>query len=201
MPLPPSARREPQHGRVIECRGYRREDGLWDIEGHLTDRKTTAIAVPQGRPVPAGEPIHEMWIRLTVDEDLLVHDVCAVTDHSPYPACPAAAAALAGLRGLRIAAGWTAEVRRRFGGRAGCTHLTELLGPVATTAYQTLSTVRMARPEELDAEGRPRRIDSCFAYAADGDLVRQRWPDHHAGPPPERPAAAGPSPSGVLRRG
>ena len=76
-----------------------------------------------------------------------------------------------------------------------------LLGPVATTAYQTLSTVRMARPEELDAEGRPRRIDSCFAYAADGDLVRQRWPGHHAGPPPERPAAAGPSPSGVLRRG
>ena len=28
------------HHRRIDCRGYRRADGLWDIEGHLTDAKS-----------------------------------------------------------------------------------------------------------------------------------------------------------------
>lgn len=181
MPLPPASLRSSVHSRVVECRGYRRDDGLWDIEGHLIDRKASNFTVPQGQPVPAGEPIHEMWVRLTVDDDLVVHDILAVTDHAPYPVCPSAAGALSTLRGLRIATGWTAEVRSRLGGRAGCTHLAELLGPVATTAYQTLAEVRLARPDERDRNGRPVRIDSCLAYAGDGDLVRRRWPEHFTG--------------------
>jgi hypothetical protein len=39
MPLSTSADREPLHTRSITCRGYRRADGLWDIEGHLRDVK------------------------------------------------------------------------------------------------------------------------------------------------------------------
>lgn len=183
MPLPPAARRRHVHVRTIECHGYQREDGLWDVEGRLVDRKSTDFQSLHGRSVAAGEPVHEMWVRMTVDEDLVVHDILAVTDSAPYPVCPAAAAAVASLRGLRIAAGWTAEVRRRLGGRTGCTHITELLGPLATTAYQTLSQVRHGHSEQRDAEGRPIRIDSCFAYAADGDLARQRWPDLFPAPP------------------
>jgi hypothetical protein len=30
MPLTPAASRTPIHHRRIDCRGYRREDGLWD---------------------------------------------------------------------------------------------------------------------------------------------------------------------------
>ena len=37
MPLSTSAPRQLMHNRAIECRGYQREDGLWDIEGHLVD--------------------------------------------------------------------------------------------------------------------------------------------------------------------
>ena len=40
MPLSTSAPRQLMHNRAIECRGYQREDGLWDIEGHLVDTKT-----------------------------------------------------------------------------------------------------------------------------------------------------------------
>ena len=177
MPLPPATRRSGIHDRTVECRGYRREDGLWDIEGHLIDRKTNDFQSLHGRFVASGEPIHEMWLRLTVDGDLLVHDVIAVTDNSPYPMCPAAAESVGLLRGLRIASGWTAEVRRRLGGRTGCTHLTELLGPVATVAFQTLAKVRQAGPDARSDTGIPLKIDTCFAYASDGDLVRQRWPD------------------------
>jgi hypothetical protein len=182
MPLPPPAGRREIHRRSIDCRGYRRDDGLWDVEAHLVDSKTRTFTAPNGRTVPAGEPVHGMWVRLTVDEHLVVRDLVAVTEHAPYPACPGAAPAMASLVGLRIASGWNAEVRRRLGGRAGCTHLVELLGPLATTAYQALAEIRLARPEALDAEGRPRRIDSCHAYAADGALVRERWPEFHEDP-------------------
>ena len=34
------ARREHIHTRDIRCRGFRREDGLWDIEVTLEDTKT-----------------------------------------------------------------------------------------------------------------------------------------------------------------
>ena len=39
MPLPPAAPRKAVHTRSIDCRGYEREDGLWDIEGRLVDTK------------------------------------------------------------------------------------------------------------------------------------------------------------------
>ena len=42
MPLSAPAPRHFMHNRAIECRGYQREDGLWDIEGHLVDTKTYA---------------------------------------------------------------------------------------------------------------------------------------------------------------
>ena len=54
------------HKRVVQCWGYRREDGLWDIEGRLVDTKTypfpTKIA-ERFRPVNR----YTTWIRLTVD--------------------------------------------------------------------------------------------------------------------------------------
>ena len=43
MPLSAPAARERLHTRQIECHGYRRADGLFDIEGHSTDTKTSPI--------------------------------------------------------------------------------------------------------------------------------------------------------------
>ena len=55
MPLPePGAKREPLHRRTIEIVGYRRADGLYDIEGRLHDRKDVAFPVG-GRQLPPGE--------------------------------------------------------------------------------------------------------------------------------------------------
>jgi hypothetical protein len=72
-----------------------------------------------------------------------------------------------------------AEVKRRLGGGLGCTHVRELLGPVATTALQAVAAARTDRLTALRPDGVPKKIDSCFAYAADGDLVKRRWPEHH----------------------
>ncbi|MDJ0741632.1 MAG: DUF2889 domain-containing protein, partial [Gammaproteobacteria bacterium] len=64
MPLPPPSERELVHTRRIECRGYRRDDGLWDIEGSLIDTRTSEMQTfGRGRIAP-GEHLHEMWLRV-----------------------------------------------------------------------------------------------------------------------------------------
>ena len=70
MPLPPSVDREELHLRRIEMRGYRRSDGLYDIEARLTDTKSHTFQRDEGS-IFAGVPLHDMWLRLVVDEDLL----------------------------------------------------------------------------------------------------------------------------------
>ncbi len=84
MPLSPPAPREHMHTRHIECRGYRREDGLWDIEGHITDVKTYSFKNQWRGEIASGEPVPEMWLRLTVDDELLIHAAEAATDAGPF---------------------------------------------------------------------------------------------------------------------
>ncbi|MBW8271422.1 DUF2889 domain-containing protein [Caldovatus aquaticus] len=183
MPLPPAAaRRQPLHTRSLVMRGYRREDGLYDIEGQLTDTKTAPFeTMDRGRIAP-GEPLHGMWLRLTVDETMLIHDVEAASDHTPYAICPAAAANFKRLRGLRIGPGFTRAVRERVGGVAGCTHLREMLGQLATVAYQTIGG--------QSGGGSPELIGTCLAWAADGPVVRARYPEAAQEAAAAKPAAA-----------
>jgi len=170
------------HTRTVECRGYQRDDGLWDIEGHLIDTKPFAIPnEDRGGEIPSGEPLHEMWIRLTVDTDLVVHDVEVCTDHSPYSVCGGIVENFKALKGLTIKAGWTQKTRHLLGGTKGCTHLLELLGPVATTAFQTLYPARIKRDDAVERTRRPGLIDSCHAYASDGPIVLRRWPQFYTG--------------------
>src|SRR3954468_10687043 len=182
MPLPPSVAREELHLRRIELRGYRRDDGLYDIEARMTDTKSHDLKLEHRETLPAGAPLHDMWMRLVVDEDLTVHDVVASTDAAPFAICPEATSTLAPLKGMRIGAGWTIAVKSLFAGARGCTHLTELLIPLATTAFQTLSQVRQARPATLNSRGRPVKIDSCYAYSSQRVVVERRWPEFYDGP-------------------
>lgn len=175
MPLPPSSDRIELHHRQIDLRGYRRSDGLYEIEGRVVDTKTYAIRIEE-RTRAAGDPIHDMSVRMIVDEDLVVRDIIAVMDAWPHDACSGAASAMSAMVGRRIKPGWTMLVKETLGGPGSCTHLRELLLPMATAAYQTLSSVRQARPDEVDDAGKPVRIDSCYAYAAHRDIVRRRWP-------------------------
>ena len=183
MPLPESCNRTELHLRRIEMRGYRRDDGLYEIDGRVVDTKTQTILLESRGEVAAGEPIHDMWVRLVVDEDLVVKDIVAVTDASPYAVCREAVAPMRQLIGARIKAGWTTMVKERLGGATGCTHLMELLIPLATAAYQTLGGVRLSRPAVLDKRGRPVKIDSCYAYASHREIVRQRWPQFQTAEP------------------
>jgi hypothetical protein len=84
LPLPlPAADRELQHTRSLSFKGYRRKDQLWDIEGHLTDVRPHDLHFPGGSR-QAGEAIHSMWLRLTVDVTGMIKEVHASTDASPF---------------------------------------------------------------------------------------------------------------------
>ncbi|SNS58113.1 MULTISPECIES: DUF2889 domain-containing protein [unclassified Azospirillum] len=195
MPLPPPADRTLLHTRKITCQGYRRADGLWDVEGHLTDARTYAHRSLAGEEKQPDDFIHDLWIRLTLDDSLTVRAVEVAADTTPFTLCPAIAPAYQKLIGLSIASGWTAAVKERLGGVQGCTHLVELLGPVATTAFQTIAPLRQQaeqqQREAMLAQGQeppPRRppplLDGCHSFASDGPLVQRLWPEFAKPPAP-----------------
>ncbi|PRE16133.1 DUF2889 domain-containing protein [Burkholderia multivorans] len=173
--------REPLHTRQITFEGFRRSDGLFEIEGYLTDRKPHDFAPPSSpRVVPAHEPIHDLGLRVVFDLDMIVHEVETFIRAYPYRECPGGGATLQALVGLRIGAGWSGEVRKRLPPGDTCTHLREILIPLATAAIQTVNPLRsQTLLDATDASGKPLKIDSCFAYGASRELVLQRWPAFH----------------------
>jgi hypothetical protein len=183
MPLSHPAPRKLVHTRAIECRGYERDDGLWDIEAHLVDTKTYVHSRRHGgRERQPGEPVHGMWLRLTIDLDLKVHDAEAVTDDGPYPNCGDIAPNFKALIGATIGPGWRRKTLEILGGTRGCTHLVELLGPLGTTAFQATGRAREARSGGKPLVKKPYQLNACHVYKDDSDAVRERWPQFYTGP-------------------
>ena len=195
MPLSPPAERELSHDRTIVCRGWRRADGRWDIEGHMVDTKTYGFPNEYRGFIDPGQPVHDMWLRLTIDRDMTVVAVEAVTDAGPFPICPDITPNFQRLVGLTIGGGWRRAVRERLGGAEGCTHLVELLAPMATTAYQTILGERSRERREAETRGetpapenpdrKPALLNSCHAFAETSPVVAKIWPNWHRSPDAE----------------
>jgi len=185
MPLSAPMAREHLHTRTVVVQGYRRSDGLYDLEGQLTDLPTGVYVHDELGEQPPGTPVHGMWLRLTIDRELTVHGAEAVMDHWPHAICRHVEPNFQRLVGLKIGPGWRREVKRRLGGVEGCTHLVELLQPMATTAYQTLyGALReeaAAPPDPAQTKPRPYEIDGCYTWASDGPIVKQFYPDFYTG--------------------
>ena len=182
MPLTEPAARKLAHTRVVTCQGFERDDGLWDIEGRIVDTKPYRFQNrDRGGWIEADEALHDMSIRLTINLELEIVDIDAVIDHSPYNYCKSVAAVARNLIGLKIAPGFTQKSKQAMGGSRGCTHLTELLGPVATTAIQTIASAK-SRLDKKDVKSRhPAFLDSCHTYASDSPVVKKYWPDFYTG--------------------
>lgn len=180
MPLSQPVSRSLQHTREVICQGYLRDDGLWDIEAHLTDTKTFKMRCIERNDgyIPIGEPLHGMAIRITVDLDLNILDAEASMDFTPFDLCPSIADAYRQLIGLKIESGFTKKTRALFGGVQGCTHLVELLGPLATTAYQATHQARQERDQgNWDAGSEPPPLlNSCHTFDSTGPVVQKYWP-------------------------
>ena len=180
MPLAPCAPRRELHHRLIDMRTYEREDGLYDVEARLVDRKPFPFKRESSPiPIPAGQALHDLWLRVTVDDDYVVRSIEASSDVTPWPLCKETERTLSVLVGERIARGWSAVVKERLRGAASCTHLMEMLIPMATTALQGIRGIHRERVRELDANGVPLKIDSCYAYGRQREVVKMLWPVHH----------------------
>ncbi|KAG1651229.1 3-hydroxymethyl-3-methylglutaryl-CoA lyase, cytoplasmic [Nymphon striatum] len=109
MPLSNPVERKKLHDRKIHCEGFKRADGLYDIEAHLVDKRTFDCSyddVHRGGMIKAGEPVHDMYLRITLDLRFVIQEVTAVSDDTPFNVCPKATLAMQELIGLRIGSGW-----------------------------------------------------------------------------------------------
>ncbi|GGK78694.1 DUF2889 domain-containing protein [Amphritea balenae] len=176
MALSKPSRRMLQHRRTVECLGYKREDGLWDIEGRMLDVKSETVALPERGDVVAGEPFHDLGLRVTLDHQLSIRSVEAYIDASPFGICPKITSAFRKLEGTQIGPGWSRQCKELLGGAQGCTHLYELLQPIATTAIQTLwpnSDIDVMRL------GAGVMINSCHSWAEDSPVIEKLLPEHY----------------------
>lgn len=180
MPLPlPDYAREPLHTRSIRVNSFAREDGQWDIEAELIDTKSYDFPLRGGERHRAGEPVHHMHLRVTIDAKLTITDALAVYDAAPYGEfCSAIAPQYRDLIGLNLLQQFRKRVKERFARTAGCTHVTELTNVLPTVAIQTMAGQRREAP----ASQRPFQIDGCHALRVDGPVVRAYYPQWYETP-------------------
>lgn len=178
-PVAASARR-PLHLRRIQCEGFERADGLIDLEGTLVDTKPMPLRLVS-RVVPEGEPIHQMRLRLTIDRERRIVDAQAWSEHTPYPDCKEVEPAYRRLIGIRIEPGFTRQIKRMFRGTAGCTHMTELLPAMASTAFQVIwADGDFGGPDESGSARRTSPLGGCHALRPDGHIVKTYFSDRKA---------------------
>lgn len=176
MPLSDPVPRKTSHIRRVTYQGYEREDGLWDMEAELHDSKAHDMPSFRHQGVRlAGDPIHHMWLRVTIDRKLVVHAIEAAMDAHPLQDCPQARPALQGMVGACMARGWRQAIAQHMGGVASCTHLRELLFNMATAAFQTLPAAFGGG----DPDTPPRHLGQCTGWDFEGNGVKEYFPQFY----------------------
>ena len=174
MPLSSPAARERLHRRGVSYEGFRRDDGLFDIEAHITDHKDRDYKLAMGTR-SKDIPVHNMWARVTIDRRFEVIDIEAVTDEMPYPGqCNRIGPEYKKLIGSNLLKGFRKSIADNMGGVKGCTHLSELLGYLPTAAVQTFAGIKN-EADSVDGK-KPFQLDSCHALATNTETVRVYYP-------------------------
>lgn len=187
MPLStPTQARTPQHIRQVSFRSFEREDGLWDIEGQLIDTKAVDTPRTNGEGVrKAGDPIHHMLIRVTVNTQLVVQAIEAAMEAHPVQGCPGALDAMQNMVGCSMARGWRKSIDTHLAGVVGCTHLRELLNNMATAAFQSIAGAFSTAPDQP-----PSYLGRCTGWRFNGPAVLQYHPQFAGWRTPDGPGPA-----------
>ena len=177
MAIPTAAReRQLKHRRSIDVQIYARGNGLWEVDAHITDVRPRETRLATGMLAP-GEPIHDMLVRLVVDESFNVVEAGAQTLAMPYPGqCDAFSPVYGRLVGLNLMRGFRQAVRERLGGVQGCTHLNELTQVLPTAVVQAFAGEVIDTRGDREDSQQPFQIDRCHALRADGLTVKTYYP-------------------------
>jgi hypothetical protein len=184
MPTPENTQekaRRLMHRRAIDCAGYLRDDGLWEVEARLVDTKPFLQRDQFRGDLPPGTPVHDIGLRLAVDDNMVIREAETNMAAVPFPTCFEVNGILRRLVGEQIGRGWRETVRRKIGKLETCTHLAELLGPAVTTLFQTMSYGK--RPDGGDSmDGHrdmtepPFFVNGCHSWRTDGPIVAKIFP-------------------------
>ena len=176
-------RRRPMHKRTIECDGYLRDDGLWEVEARLVDTKPFGHQDHFRGELAAGAPVHDIALRLAVDDSMTVREAETTMRVTPYPTCVEVEPILSRLIGESIGRGWRELVRRKSAGDIG--------GDVSDGLLQAILTQR--------PPAGPPPVIRMVAPAEDDAVIGRRRVQHHAHPHAAMDADPGAA-DGVLER-
>jgi Protein of unknown function (DUF2889) len=175
--------RELTHTRTMAVQVFRRSDGLWDVEARLTDKKAKDFKLVSGLR-SASEPVHDMSVCVTINEQFDVLDANATSFSVPYVGyCEKITPSYSQLIGLNLLKNFNREVRLKFGKTAGCTHITELTAVMPTAAVQAFAG-EVKRPSVSSDQTQPNQssdsppfyIDGCHSLKRSGDAVKTFYP-------------------------
>ena len=188
MSLPPAApQRQLKHRRQIDVQVFACGNGLWEVDAVLVDVKTRATQLADSLR-PAGTPIHDMLLRLVVNEQL---DIIAAGSESrwmPYTGlCDKHGDAYSRLVGLNLLQDFRKQLRQRVGGVLGCTHITELAQVLPTAVVQAFAGEVIDTRGTADGAGKPFQIDRCHALRSSAEAVRLHYPRWYRAPTPNTP--------------
>ncbi len=172
------------HDRNIFLRGFLRDDNLYDIEAELIDTKHYIVPNQDRGDIQPGEPIHNMKIIITLDKDMVIKDADALTIFSPFNICKHANKNFKKIIGLQIKSGWRSQALKKIGNINGCTHISELLTPIATTAFQTIKgheaeVNRKNKNLNTPSRQKPSLLGTCYAFNPKSEVVKRFWPEWH----------------------
>lgn len=179
--MSPSGNRRHLHTRTVQFDGYLRDDGLWDIEAELRDIRSYASEGYDRGELPAGELVHHIAARVTIDDDMIVRDVAFEMKAIPFHYCAGAAAHPQDLVGSSLSRGWRKSVDARMKGTLGCSHLRELLYGLPTAAMQVLTPYRETFMKDKGApkgpNGEPFYLNGCYSWSFEGPIVARFLPE------------------------
>jgi Protein of unknown function (DUF2889) len=177
MTLPQAAaHRQLKHRRQIDVQVYARGNGLWEVDATLQDTKTRDANLSDG-PRPAGTPIHDMLLRLVVNEQLDIIEAGSQTRWMPYPGrCDDHGDIYSQLVGLNLLKHFRRALLERVGGKVGCTHISELAMVLPTAVVQAFAGEVIDTRGTAEGASQPFQIDRCHAMRSDAEAVRLFYP-------------------------
>ena len=181
MPLSPqSTQRALKHTRAIQIKAFARDDGLWDIDAHRTDIKTRDTTLDSGIR-SARQPVHDLWVRITLGTALNIIDAEAATNAVPYPNyCNSIDPGHKKLVGVNLLKSFHHGVNQRISGINGI-HITELAAVLPTATIQAFAGYVLDTRDGVSTHEqsyKPFQLDRCHASRTDGEAVAKFF---HAG--------------------
>jgi hypothetical protein len=182
VPLPVTEEREHIHTRTITINAYRRNDALMDVEGQIVDVKPFEHHMMDGVR-KAGEPVHDLSIRITLDDTLTVQDAVASMDSTAHDLCPQATPNFKNIIGLQIAAGWNKKVKAAMSPGLGCTHIIEMLAQMASGAKQAMWSRKVGEaanfPSQENREMKFDLVNTCYPYRQNSPFIKEHFPSSY----------------------